>query len=135
MKAVLEEDRKRRLGDKYKPINQQPESLKSKFYNMYNKLYGVYRMGQVAEFLRCLKILRKVADNVAANPDSDKFRRIPKANRNFQSKVLNVMGSQFIIQLMGFEDRDQQFYLERVDLSRLREISQHLGDVIEQLSK
>jgi len=45
MRKKLEEDKKKRFGDSYKPIKPKIETPTEKFNNVYDKMYKIYRMG------------------------------------------------------------------------------------------
>lgn len=45
MQRILEEDKKRRFGDDYKPQVKVLESMKDEMVDLFDKMYKIYRMG------------------------------------------------------------------------------------------
>ena len=82
------------------------------FVDLYDKMYKIYRMGQIKELFTCLKTLNIYIGNLLKNPNEQKFHKINSNNANFKKRVGDVIGSQKILQLAGFELDSEGFYVQ-----------------------
>ena len=62
----------------------------------------------MADLAPCVDLLGKYADNILANPDDPKYRRIKLSNKTFAEKVKGVPGAVGVLKTAGFEDRTEE---------------------------
>lgn len=123
MLRLLEEDKRRKLGDKYKEKEKQAQvkTTKQGFDEIYDKMYKVYRMGQLDALRTCLSTLNTVVGNVIKSPSEEKFQKINASNPNFSAKVKDVIGGVNLLNFIGFQEHDGFFVLKEVNLHFLGE--------------
>ena len=126
MLRILEEDQKRKFGDKYvdpKAVDKK-KTPRDEVVETYDKMYKIYRMGQLSLLHTCVKTLESIAARILASPGDPAVRTINALNPNFCERVKDVVGGAQVLTLMGFQERDNQFVMDHPDLDRLREIQQ-----------
>ena len=81
-----------------------------------------------------VKVLTKVLANIVAEPGEEKFRRLKKANKMVQGKLLPCRGAVQLLMAVGFRNVDEVFVLadERRDLAALNYALQRLGGLGEE---
>jgi hypothetical protein len=126
MLRLLEEDKRRKLGDKYKEKEKQAQNKTTKqgFEEIYDKMYKVYRMGQLDTLRTCLNTLNTVVGNVLKNPSEEKFQKINASNPNFSAKVKDVIGGLNLLNFIGFYEQDGFFVLKEANVQFLGEIKE-----------
>lgn len=97
MEKLLEEDKKRRFGEDYKPNVKEIIGTKNELEDLYNKMYTIYRMGQIKVLLTCVKTIAVYTKNIINNPTEEKFHKINGNNPNFQKRVGDVIGGPEIL--------------------------------------
>lgn len=128
MLQVLEEDKKRRLGDKYNVKNKAEKTTKEKFNDIYDKMYKIYRMGQLDILRVCIKTLGIYIKNLIKDPANPKFTSINASNANFCKRVKDVIGGEHMLGLVGFVLVDGMFVIDKPDMGVLKEVAELLND-------
>ena len=80
---------------------------------IYNKYNGKY----VKE---AFKILNMLFNNIINNPDEDKFKIFKKTNGNIQLKVLIIKECRNLIDILGYEELDEERLVFKGDIKRLK---------------
>lgn len=127
MVRVLEADKKARFGDKYvEATKAKSRSTKEELNDTYDKMYKIYRMGELSTLHTCIKTLASIVSKVVANPADAQYREINALNPNFCQRVKDVIGGVQMLLTMGFQERDSKFIMDKVDLDKLKEIEEFL---------
>jgi hypothetical protein len=137
MLRILEEDKKNKLGDKYKSKEQQQQekkTTKQAYEAIYDKMYKVYRMGQLAVLRTCLNTINTIVGNVIKNPHEEKFQKINASNPNFSAKVKDVIGGTNLLNFIGFNEVDGFFVLNEVDQHFLTEVKEQIENSLGRLA-
>ncbi|XP_013400654.1 UBX domain-containing protein 6-like [Lingula anatina] len=70
----------------------------------------IHTLNKNAEKVKlCIETLCKYLDNIIANPDEEKFRKIRISNKAFQERVCSCDGTEEFIQSVGFKQRKLPF--------------------------
>eukprot|EP00331_Platyophrya_macrostoma_P007772 CAMPEP_0176430510 /NCGR_PEP_ID=MMETSP0127-20121128/14292_1 /TAXON_ID=938130 /ORGANISM="Platyophrya macrostoma, Strain WH" /LENGTH=349 /DNA_ID=CAMNT_0017812405 /DNA_START=39 /DNA_END=1088 /DNA_ORIENTATION=- len=69
----------------------------------------------------CLATIVKVIENCVKNPTEEKFRKINKENAAFKARVGDVVGGLFILESIGFQDKDGFLVCDTVDSALFEE--------------
>lgn len=127
MLQVLEADKRAKFGDKYVPsstVVQKP--LKVELNDTYDKMYKIYRMGELNVLHTCVKTLQSIVSRILSNPADPQFRDINSQNPNFCQRVKDVIGGMQFISYMGFVEREGKLIMDHPDVQKLREIDEFL---------
>lgn len=135
MTRLLEEEKKMRLGDKYKPKEVKKQSPRHAFEDVYFKMYKIYRMGQHETLKTCIKTLKIYVDNILKDPSNEKFRMINADNPNFCQRVKDVIGGSQILNLLGFKEEGGVFRMDSPDVPVLTELRELLSDKFDSLNE
>ena len=122
MLRILEEDKRQKLGDKYQAKDQAPKSTKEGYIAIYDKMYKIYRMGQLGVLRTCLGTLATIVGNVLKSPQEEKFRKINATNPNFCAKVKDVIGGTNMLTFIGFKEDAGFLVLHNLDMAFLAEV-------------
>ena len=134
MLKLLEEEKKARLGDKYKPKETKKQTPKQLFEDTYAKMYKIYRMGQHETLKMCIKTLKIYVENILKDPSNEKFRNINADNPNFCKRVKDVIGGEQLLTLIGFKEENGVYKLEDPDIPLLEELKELLSNKFESLN-
>lgn len=127
MYKILEADKRARFGDKYvEPEKKKPKGLGPDMDDTYDKMYKIYRLGQLSLLFTCMKTLHSICERVVNNPSDPSLRNINALNPNFCQRVKDVIGGVQFLTYMGFEEKDDKFIMEHVDLAKLKQIEEFL---------
>lgn len=136
MLRLLEEDKRQKLGDKYKEKEKQAQvkTTKQAYEAIYDKMYKVYRMGQLDTLRICLSTLNTVVGNVIKNPSEEKFQKINASNPSFSAKVKDIIGGVNLLNFIGFYEQEGFFVLKEVNLQFLGEVKENIESSLAKLA-
>jgi len=60
----------------------------------------------------CVQTLRRLLENVVADPGNPKFRTIKRDNKAIRAKILDVPGGEDLLVGLGFQAREETFDLD-----------------------
>jgi len=67
----------------------------------------------------CLNTIKVIINNIVKNPNEEKFRKMKKANPNFNEKVGKLAQGINCLTLLGFKEEGEQIVLANVDTELL----------------
>jgi len=93
--------------------------------------------------LKSCKVLRTLLQNIIADPNEEKFKRIRLSNEKIKETITNVEQSRFLLELVGFEEvlvpdenagKGSELYMmvdsRRLDVRELVHVIRILDEVI-----
>mmetsp|Transcript_6921 Transcript_6921/g.12240 ORF Transcript_6921/g.12240 Transcript_6921/m.12240 type:complete len:323 (-) Transcript_6921:34-1002(-) len=66
------------------------------------------------ELETCIRTLRRLLENVSANPSNPKYRVVRRDNKAIHEKILHVSGAEELMKAIGFEDKGETLELPDV---------------------
>ena len=99
-------------------------SAKQQMYGLFDSLF---RQVDHAKYRSFLEILKKIVQNILANPNEDKFRAIKKTNATLQQRLFISPLVGQILTLAGFAEDDQLFLFASDSLDSLHTVDALIG--------
>lgn len=113
--AKIEEEKKRRFGDKYVPPAEKKQTPEQMFDNLWDKMRKLY-MGKTDVIKTCFTTVLIYLGNIKKDRTNPKFQKINTNNPAFKKRVGDVLGGNVILKNCGFGEPDAEGFFN-YDLS------------------
>ena len=133
MQRILEADKRQKFGGKAAEKPAKTITVKDEYYDIYDRMYKVYRLGETATLKTCVATISTIVSNVLKDPKEEKFRKINASNPNFVARVKDVVGGVKLLNFIGFVEENGFFVFASNDINRLQEISTFLQSSLHNL--
>lgn len=105
--AKVEEDKRRRFGDKYVPPSQVKKTPEKIFEEIWEKMRKIY-MGKSDVVRTCFDTILIYLGNIQKEPGNEKFQKINTNNSNFKRRVGDILDGNIILKNCGFGEANEE---------------------------